>query len=81
MTGARERVPIVWNGVVGGGEEGCGDPETAVALASTNAAKALNLYPKKGCLAVGSDADVLVIDPEGFQSFDQTTSKDTAGEC
>jgi dihydropyrimidinase len=34
-----------------------------VGLVSANAARLMGLYPKKGALAVGSDADIVVLDP------------------
>src|SRR5688572_16192081 len=58
--GAEARVGIVWSeGVQKRGMS----LERFVDVTSANAAKILGMYPKKGALAPGSDADIVLIDP------------------
>ncbi|MCC1494049.1 dihydropyrimidinase [Cognatishimia sp. F0-27] len=59
--GLEDRMPMLWtNGVATGRLT----PEEFVAVTSTNIAKVLNCYPKKGAILPGSDADIVVWDPE-----------------
>ena len=40
-----------------------------VDLTSGNAARIMGMYPQKGCIAVGSDADLAVLDPNGGRTL------------
>ncbi|MBT4531137.1 MAG: dihydropyrimidinase [Phycisphaerae bacterium] len=45
------------------------DLQTMVDVCSTNVAKQFNMYPRKGALAIGSDADIVVYDPNFVGTF------------
>jgi dihydropyrimidinase len=58
--GVEPRVALMYTEMVGRR----GYPlERFVDLVSTNAAKIMGLYPRKGALAAGADADIVVLDP------------------
>jgi dihydropyrimidinase len=61
LPGLETRAPILFSeGVM----EGRIDLERFVALNSANAARIYGLYPRKGTIAVGTDADIAIWDPD-----------------
>jgi len=59
LPGVEERVDLMHQGVV----DGKLSKERWVEVVSTAPAKIFGLYPRKGAIAVGSDADIVVYDP------------------
>jgi dihydropyrimidinase len=61
LPGIEDRLPVMWTYGVRAGRI---TPNQFVALNCTNPAKIFGLYPKKGSLLPGSDADIVIWDPE-----------------
>ena len=61
LPGVGDRLPILWTFGVRNGRI---TANQFVALTSTNPAKIFGLYPQKGALLPGSDADIAIWDPE-----------------
>ena len=59
--GLEDRLPMLWTHGVRTGRLTMNE---FVAVTSTNIAKILNCYPRKGAVLVGADADLVVWDPE-----------------
>ena len=69
--GVENRVPLIYNGGV---VENRISLNRFVELTSTAAAKMFGLFPKKGTIAVGSDADIVIFDANKEQTLSLKTS-------
>lgn len=66
LPGVGDRLPVFWTHAVGSGRM---TPMDFVALTAANPARLFGLYPRKGSLQPGADADLLVWDPDKKVTF------------
>src|SRR5713101_1877018 len=64
--GLEDRLALLWTAGVATGRL---TKEEFVAVTSANIARILNIYPRKGAVAIGSDADLVVWDPSATKTI------------
>lgn len=72
FNGIEERLAMIYSYGV---KEGRLSPERWVELCSTNAAKIFGMYPRKGTIAIGSDADLVLWNPDVDDTISVETQK------
>ena len=70
--GVEERLAVIWDQGVNSGRL---TPSEFVAITSANAAKLFNIYPQKGSVSVGADADLVVWDPQASKTLSVKTQR------
>jgi dihydropyrimidinase len=69
-SGLEDRMPLLWTSGVNTGRL---TKEEFVAVTSANIARILNIFPRKGAVAAGSDADLVVWDPAANKTISAKT--------
>ncbi|NOX63680.1 MAG: dihydropyrimidinase [Chloroflexi bacterium] len=70
MPGIEDRMPVMWHHGVNSGRFSM---NRFVEITSANPARIFGLYPRKGAIAVGSDADIVIWDPEKEHTISAAT--------
>ncbi|XP_021804080.1 dihydropyrimidinase-like, partial [Prunus avium] len=60
VNGIEERMHLVWDTMVESGQISVTD---YVRVTSTECARIFNIYPRKGAIRAGSDADIIILNP------------------
>ena len=68
--GVEDRMTMLWTHGVNTGRL---TAEEFVAITSTNTAKIFNIYPRKGSIQIGADADIVIWDPEATKVISKNT--------